>query len=90
MKTPTAAIATCSRHGLANRFEFADYVQAMRAGGASIYCLCGRLLNWTVIDGTVGTGKCDARCWDSIRATCRCSCGGRAHATTFGVFERSA
>jgi len=50
-------------------------------------CAAGHRMKILVIEGRIGTGKCDSRCTDSIRDKCRCVCGGANHATTFGVFE---
>lgn len=82
--TTTAFIAICPRHKIVAR------VETLQPGTNNFHCPeCGRLTEWTRIEGKTGTGKCDSRCWDSIRGKCKCVCGGVHHATTFGVFERA-
>lgn len=88
METPVALIATCKLHGLIARITITprfDYNVTNRP----VHCVqCRRGAFLVTVYGKPGVGRCDARCWDSIRAACKCSCGGHAHATTFGVFER--
>lgn len=87
MATLRGYLGRCPRHGPVTRVTDLDFY---RWCNGDIHCTtCHRRLDFDLIEGRTGPGRCDARCWDAIRSSCKCSCGGHEHARTFGVFERA-
>lgn len=40
---------------------------------------CDRYRDSTIVNGRVGSHKCDARCTNATGSNCECQCGGKHH-----------
>lgn len=74
-----ATFGKCSRHKVVVRMTAVDASELFNRGCNNVYCLCGRLLEWSPIKGRVTDRKCDARCMGAVSGACDCSCGGENH-----------